>query len=87
MVTEEQIIVGATITQEANDVNQMIPMLDATMDALAQAGIEDAPREVLSDTGYWNEEPIPWIAPFRPESPGPQENGRNGTKTESSDPF
>ena len=38
--------------------NQMIPMLEATKDALAQAGIEEAPREVLADTGYWNEESL-----------------------------
>ena len=74
VVTEEQIIVGAEITQEANDMNQMIPMLEATKDALAQAGIEEAPREVLADTGYWNEESLAlnrpgvqeiFIAPFR----------------------
>ena len=74
VVTEEQIIVGAEITQEANDLGQMIPMLEATKDALAQAGIDDVPREVLADTGYWNEASIAldrpgeqdlFIAPFR----------------------
>jgi hypothetical protein len=58
VVTQEQIIIGAEITQEANDMHQMIPMLEATKDALAQAGIEEAPREVLADTGYWNDESL-----------------------------
>lgn len=54
--------------------NQMVPMLETTRDTLGQAGIEEAPREVLADTGYWNEESIALdrpgvqellIAPFR----------------------
>ena len=74
VVTEEQIIVGAEITQDANDMNQMGPLLEATKDALALAGIEEAPRAVLADTGYWNEASIALdrpeeqdllIAPFR----------------------
>lgn len=74
VVTEEQIIVGAEITQDANDMNQMGPMLEATKRALVQSGIEETPREVLADTGYWNEASIALdrpgeqdllIAPFR----------------------
>lgn len=74
VVTEEQIIVGTEITQDANDMNQMVPMLEATKDALAQAGIDGVPREVLADTGYWNEASLAldrpgeqdlFIAPFR----------------------
>ncbi len=74
VVTEEQIIVGAEITQEANDLGQMGPMLEATQDTLKEAGIDGTPREVLADTGYWNEEFLAldrpgardlFVAPFR----------------------
>ena len=49
---------GAEITQEANDQHQLLPMLEATRHTLKTAGIEETPREVVADTGYWNEEAI-----------------------------
>ena len=58
VVTEDQIIVGAEITQEANDQHQLLPMLEATRHTLKTAGIDETPREVVADTGYWNEEAI-----------------------------
>ena len=74
VVTEEQIIVGAGITQDANDLGQMGPLLEATQDTLRTAGLDGNPREVLADTGYWNEEFLSldrpgeldlFVAPFR----------------------
>ena len=74
VVTEEQIIVGTEITQDANDLNQMLPMLEATKNTLKEAGIDGTPREVLADTGYWNEACLAldrpgvqdlFVAPFR----------------------
>ena len=58
VVSEDQIIVGAEITQEANDQHQLLPMLEATRHTLKTAGIDETPREVVADTGYWNEEAI-----------------------------
>ncbi len=58
VVTEDQIIVGAEITQEANDQHQLLPMLEATRHTLKTAGIDETPQEVVADTGYWNEEEI-----------------------------
>ena len=49
---------GAEITQEANDQHQLLPMLEATRHTLKTAGIDETPREVVADTGYWNEEEI-----------------------------
>ncbi|MHB1604852.1 MAG: hypothetical protein ACYCTV_00450 [Leptospirales bacterium] len=54
--------------------NQTVPMLEATKDAFARAGIEETPREILVGTGYWDKESIAldrpgdqdlFIAPFR----------------------
>jgi len=50
--------VEAEITQEANDQNQRLPMLEATRQTLKSAGIDETPREVVADTGYWNEAAI-----------------------------
>lgn len=43
VVTEDQIIVGAEITQEANDQHQLLPMLEATRHTLKTAGIDETP--------------------------------------------
>lgn len=56
VVTEDQIIVAAAVTQDRNDVEQLKPML-----ALAKANmalVEDAPEigVALADAGYWSEE-------------------------------
>jgi hypothetical protein len=56
VVTPEQIILAAEVTTEANDVQQLKPMLD-----LAQAVIESVMAEdavlgaAAADAGYWSE--------------------------------
>jgi transposase len=45
-----QLIVGQAVTQEVNDKQQMVPMIEAVV---AQSG--DTPREVLADSGYCSE--------------------------------
>jgi hypothetical protein len=49
----EQVIVAAELTQQANDLQQLGPMLDATAVTLAAAGIHERPGTVLADSGYW----------------------------------
>jgi transposase len=51
--TEDQIIVGAQVTQAGNDVEQLEPMLTATQQTLEAAGIADTPQAVAADAGYW----------------------------------
>jgi hypothetical protein len=51
--TADQIIIAAQASQEANDVTQLAPMLAATADTLAAAGITDRPVALAADAGYW----------------------------------
>jgi hypothetical protein len=50
----EQVIVAAELTQDANDVQQLDPMLKATAATLATAGIAEHPGRLLADSGYWS---------------------------------
>jgi hypothetical protein len=54
-VTEEQIIVAAEVTQEANDVKQLHSTIEKTAENLARAGVEERVGTALADAGYWSE--------------------------------
>jgi transposase len=54
VTTLEQVIVAAELTDEANDVHQLDPMLHATDATLAAAGIDERPEAALADSGYWS---------------------------------
>jgi transposase len=64
VVTEHQILVAAALTQQANDLQQLAPMLAAVDQTLAAADIDQRPGRLLADAGYWS------IANSRP-SPTP----------------
>jgi hypothetical protein len=51
-----QVIVVADVTQQAGDVGQLIPMIDAATTSLTDAGIEDDPKMFLADAGYCSED-------------------------------
>jgi hypothetical protein len=53
VTTMEQVIVAAELTQQANDLQQLDPMLAATAATLAAAGIAKRPGTLLADSGYW----------------------------------
>jgi transposase len=55
VANEDQIIVAIGVTQEANDVRQLEPMLQTLDHTLAAAGIEERPKVGLADAGYWSE--------------------------------
>jgi hypothetical protein len=55
IVTEDQIIIAADVTQEANDVRQLHPMLQQAREELEAAGVEERIRVGLADAGYWSE--------------------------------
>jgi transposase len=67
VVSEDQIIVAVGVTQEANDVRQLTPMLHTLKRTLGAAGIAERPRVVLADAGYWSEANV--TAETRPEGP------------------
>lgn len=55
VVSEDQIILAVAVTQEANDVHQLVPMLEEMNQNLAAAGIQERPGVALADAGYWSE--------------------------------
>jgi len=72
---EHQIIVGAEATADANDKQQAVPMVEATLETLQQAGIDrptqgDAPDAapqsipISMDSGYFSEEAVGELEPL-----------------------
>ncbi len=55
VVTMDQIIVSAEVTQEANDVGQLHPMLEKAQEELKAAGSKEKIERALADAGYWSE--------------------------------
>jgi transposase len=53
VTTMEQVVVAAELAQDANDLQQLQPMLAATAATLAAAGIAERPGTLLADSGYW----------------------------------
>jgi transposase len=52
--TVNQVVVAAELTQQANDVQQLVPMLAAIATTLAAAGIDDPIQRLAADSGYWS---------------------------------
>ena len=55
VVTGEQIIVAAEVTQQANDVQQLHPLLEQAQENLQTIGHSQAIRTALADAGYRSE--------------------------------
>jgi transposase len=78
VTTLEQVIVAAELTDEANDIHQLDPMLQATAATLAAAGIDERPQAALADSGYWSIDNLTTI-PNAPELfIPPAKHGRQG---------
>lgn len=58
VATADQVIVAAHVTQAANDLEQLAPMLDSTRASLAAAGIDAQPGCLVADAGYWRAENV-----------------------------
>jgi transposase len=78
VTTLEQVIVAAELTQDANDLQQLEPMLAATAATLGAADIPQWPGRLLADSGYWTIANLTQI----PEAPEllipPARHGRQG---------
>ncbi|MGZ6622978.1 MAG: hypothetical protein ACXVHD_25540 [Solirubrobacteraceae bacterium] len=56
-VSEQQIVLSAEITNLSTDFSQLSPMVQATLDEMARADIDQKLLEaVAADAGYWNEQ-------------------------------
>ena len=67
LVTKQQIIVAAEVTQEQNDVKQLHPMLERANEELTAAGVTKKMGVVLADAGYYSEENVLDADPSGPE--------------------
>ncbi|MFV1963274.1 MAG: IS1182 family transposase [Acidimicrobiia bacterium] len=56
-----QVVVAVDVTQQAGDVGQLIPMIEAATTSLTDAGIEDDPKTILADAGYCSEDNLQQI--------------------------
>ena len=61
VVTKEQVIVAAEVTQEENDVNQLRPMMKEMGKTLKAVGVKEKVKTKLADAGYgMKEEALKW---------------------------
>jgi hypothetical protein len=52
--TCQQVVVAAELTQQANDLQQLAPMLAAIRTTLTAAGVDARPQRLAADSGYWS---------------------------------
>jgi hypothetical protein len=73
-----QVVVAAELTQQANDLQQLAPMLTAIRTTLTAAGIDAHPQRLAADSGYWSIANVSGI----PDAPEllipPARHGRHG---------
>ena len=55
---KSQVILAAEVTDEATDINQLVPMIEKTEENLAAAGIEETPDTYLADASYCSQDNI-----------------------------
>ncbi len=58
VVSEDQIILAADVTNQANDVRQVEPMVEQMTTNVKAAGIDGDPRDFLADAGYFSEDNV-----------------------------
>ncbi len=51
-----QVVIAADVTQQAGDVQQLVPMIAAATASLTDAGIDATPDMVLADAGYCSQD-------------------------------
>jgi len=66
-VTKDQIILAAELTQQANDVAQLHPMIAATEQSLHAAGVGEPIGAIVADAGYYSEANLAEADPEGPE--------------------
>jgi transposase len=55
VANEHQIILAADVTDQCNDARQLVPMADQARANLDAAGVEDAIKAMLGDSGFYSE--------------------------------
>jgi transposase len=54
VANEQQILIAADVTDQANDVRQTVPMTDQAIDHLGEAGVTENIGAFTADTGYFH---------------------------------
>lgn len=54
-VNANQVVIAAPVTNEANDVGQLLPVIEAVQANATKAAVADQVGIVLADAGYWSE--------------------------------
>ena len=72
-----QLVVGQTVTQAANDKQQMVPLIEAIQEQSGQR-----PAEVLTDSGYCSEENLKYLAKRRMKGFVATEKQKHGEPSE-----
>lgn len=81
---QSQVVLAAEVTQEAGDVDQLVPMTEKTEENLVGAGISGSPRTLLTDAGYCSEENLEAAEGLNPDvlcATGRQRHGEKFQKT------
>jgi transposase len=60
-VNEHQIIVAADVTDEANDKQQVRPMVGQMQQNLAAAGVSEKVKEMVADSGFFSEANVEYL--------------------------
>jgi len=67
VATEDQIIIAATVTQDENDVNQLLPMIDNANTMLEGVEVEEPIKTLSADAGYFSETNVTGAPPGGPD--------------------
>lgn len=60
-VNEHQIIVAADVTDEANDKQQVRPMVEQLKQNLAVVGVSEKVKEMVADSGFYSEANVTYL--------------------------
>lgn len=83
VVTVDQFIVAAEVTNDGNDDAQFAPMVAATKTNLRQAGVRTRIRTVVADAGYWNKNNVDTPGVEALIAPGKTRNINRQVRTEA----
>ena len=61
VANEEQIIIAADVTPQANDKRQVVPMVEQSKENLQAAGVGEKIGAFDADTGYFSEENVSYL--------------------------
>jgi transposase len=77
---KHQVVLAGAVSNEASDVNQLVPMAEKTEENLTGAGIEGSPKTLLTDAGYCSEDNLEAAEGLKPDVLSATGRERRGEK-------